>query len=69
MAQKRYTRERLEGIAADSAAKLKDAFPDGAMTCEYLHPDANTVIKGADVLKFLWKAQWGEYDNTYEMTA
>ena len=49
MTQKRYTRERLDGIAADpAAAKLKDAIPSSTLTCEYIHPDANAVIKGSE---------------------
>ena len=67
MAQKRYTRERLEGIAADSAAKMKDAVPNGTLTWEYLHPGA--VIKETSILTFLWKVQSFEHGDISETTA
>ena len=35
--KKSYTRERLDGMAADSAVKMKDSVTNGKLTCEYLH--------------------------------
>jgi len=58
MAPKRYTLERLNGVAADSAAKLKSllqAVQNGDLTCEYLHPEQDATVKGIDTLNFLWK--------------
>ena len=51
--KKSYTRERLDGIAADSAVKMKGFMPNGKLTCEYLHQGAETTVRGADDLSFL----------------
>ena len=41
MAANTYTRERLEGIAADSAVKMKGFVPNGKLTCEYSQQATN----------------------------
>ena len=66
MAPKRYTRERLDGIAADSAAKMKGLVPNGTLTCEYLHQDKDETVKGSDTLDFLWEIDSSGYHDTYE---
>ena len=67
MAPKRYTRERLEGIAADSAVKMKGFVPNGKLTCEYLQRGADELVKGSDMLNFIWKIEAG-YCDTDETT-
>jgi len=69
MAPKRYTRERLDGTAADAAAKMKGFVPSGKLTCEYLHQDKDEAIKGSDTLNFLWKIESSGYRDTHETTA
>ena len=59
--KKSYTRERLDGIAADSAVKMKDLVPNGKLTCEYLHQGAETTVRGADDLSFLWEIEVSGY--------
>ena len=56
MAQKRYTFERLNGVAADSAAKWRSTLQVKDLTCEYVQQDVDVAIKGSDKLKFLWKS-------------
>ena len=46
--KKRYTRERLDGVAASSADKMKDYVPNGKLTCEYLHQSGETIVRGGD---------------------
>ena len=69
MAPKRYTRERLDGIAADSAAKMKGLVPNGTLTCEYLHQEKDVTVKGSDTLSFLWEIESSGYGDTYNFTA
>ena len=59
MAPKRYTRERLEGIAADSAVKMKGFVPNCKLTCEYLQRGTDELVKGSDMLNFIWKTEAG----------
>ena len=56
MAQKRYTCERLNGVAADSAAKWQTTLQGKDLTCEYVQQDLDVAIKGSDKLKFLWES-------------
>ena len=53
--KKSYTRERLDGIAADSAVKMKGLVPTGKLTREYLHQGVETTVRGADDLSFFGK--------------
>ena len=41
----RYTRERLEMIAADSVLTMKGFVPNGKLTCEYVHQGEDATIK------------------------
>ena len=53
MAQKRYTFERLNGVAADSSAKWRTTLQVKDLTCEYVQQDMDVAIKGSDKLNFL----------------
>ena len=50
MAQKRYTCERLNGVAADSAAKWRTTIQVKDLTCEHVQQDLDVAIKGSDKL-------------------
>ena len=67
--KKSYTRERLDGIAADSAVKMKGFMPNGKLTCEYLHQGAETTVRGADDLSFLWEIEASGYNDQCKVEA
>ena len=69
MAQKRYTFERLSGVAADSAAKWRTTLQVKDLTCEYVQQDMDVAIKGSDQLKFLWKISSSGYSDQCEIEA
>ena len=68
MAPKRYTRERLNEIEVDSAAKLKGLLENGDLTCEYAHDEEHETIKGVDNVNFRWYIETVGYSDTHEMT-
>ena len=67
--KKSYTRERLDGIAADSAVKMKGFMPNGKLTCEYLHQGAETTVRGADDLSFHWEIEASGYNDQCKVEA
>ena len=67
--KKRYTRERLDGVAASSADKLKDYVPNGKLTCEYVQMNTDESIKGSDTLNFTWTIEINGYRDTEDITA
>ena len=69
MAQKRYTFERLNGVAADSAAKWRTTLQVKDLTCEYVQQDLDVAIRGSDKLKFLWKISSSGYSDQCEIEA
>ena len=67
--KKSYTRERLDGIAADSAVKMKGLVPNGKVTCEYLHQNGETIVRGGDDLSFLWEIEASGYNDQCKVEA
>ena len=67
--KKRYTRERLDGVAASSADKMKDYVPNGKLTCEYVQMNTDESIKGSDTLNFTWAIEIDGYSDTETTTA
>ena len=68
MAPKKYTLERLNEIAVDSATKMKGLLQSGHLTCEYICDKDNTITK-SDLLSFRWYVESSGYNDTYEVTA
>ena len=62
--KKRYTRERLDGVAASSADKMKDYVPNGKLTCEYVQMNTDESNKGSDILDFPWTIEIDGYRDT-----
>ena len=69
MAQKRYTCERLNGVAADSATKWRTTLQVKDLTCEHVQQDLDVAIKGSDKLRFLWKISSCGYSDQFEIEA
>ena len=67
--KKSYTRERLDGIAAASAVKMKGLAPNGKVTGEYLHQGVETIVRGADNLSFLWEIEASGYNDQCKVEA
>ena len=66
--KKRYTRERLDGVAASSADKMKACVPNGKLTCEYVQMNTDESIKGSDTLNFTWTIEINGYRDTEDTT-
>ena len=67
--RKSYTRERLDGIAADSAVEMKGLAPNGKVTCEYLHQGVETIVRGADDLSLHWEIEASGYNDQCKVEA
>ena len=66
MAPKKYTPERLNEIAVDSAAKITSLLSQGGhLTCEYIHDDENMSLKWSDHVKFQWNIESSGYKDSY----
>ena len=67
--KKRYIRERVDGVAASSADKMKAYVPNGKLTCEYVQMNTEELIKGSDTLNFTWTIEINGYRDTEDTTA
>ena len=43
-------------------------MPNGKLTCEYLQQGTDELLKGSDMLNFIWKIETAGYCDTYETT-
>ena len=67
MAPKKYTPERLNEIAIDSAKTFKGLLQSGDLTCEYIFDGEDETIKGSEQIKFRWYIESFGYNDTCEM--
>ena len=44
-------------------------MPNGKLTCEYLHQGAETIVRGADDLSFLWQIEASGYSDQCKVEA
>ena len=69
MAPKRYTLERLSGVAADSAATWQTTLKLKDLTCECIYEAQEVPIRGTTNLKFLWQIASAGYSDQCEIEA